>query len=198
MGSIYLGQILQGGWNFAPRGSAMCNGQILSIQQNSALFALLGTTYGGNGTSNFGLPDLQGRSMIHWGTSTTGTTYVIGEVSGVENTTMLISNMPAHTHTATFTSTSTLNAAASPPKATTSAPAAGSVLGHAVDLSNVGSLPAIYCPAGTATPIALAGLNVAGNVTLAISGGNQPFAILNPYTCVTAVIALQGIFPSRN
>lgn len=198
MSQIYIGQILQGGWNFAPRNTAMSNGQLIAIAQNQALFALLGTTYGGNGTTTFALPDLRGRSMVHWGTSTTGTTYVQGEIAGTETASMLSANMPAHTHTAAFTSTSTFNAAASPPKATTSAPAAGSVLGHAVDLSNNGALPAIYCPSGTATPIALGGLNVAGTVALQPTGGSQPFSLINPYTCVTAVIALFGIFPSRN
>ena len=67
MAEFYLGQIIQGGWNFAPRGTALCNGQLLSIQQNTALFSLLGTTFGGNGVQTFGLPNLQGRVPIHWG-----------------------------------------------------------------------------------------------------------------------------------
>jgi microcystin-dependent protein len=197
---VYVGQIQQGGWTFAPRNTAMCNGQTLAISQNQALFALLGTTYGGNGQTTFQLPDLRGRVMVHQGTlSSSGSTYVIGQQSGTENTSMLTSNMPAHTHVATFANNNSSLAASGPtPKATAAAPTAGAVLGHADDLSGKGALPAIYCPSGTTAPITLGGLNVAGTVTVAPSGSGLPFAILNPYQVVTAVIALFGIFPSRN
>jgi microcystin-dependent protein len=195
---VYVGQIRQGGWNFAPFGNAMCNGQLLAISQNTALFSLLGTNYGGNGTSTFGLPDLRGRVMIHQGTLQGGSTYVVGEMAGTENASVLTSNMPQHTHTATFTSTSTFSASGAQPKASQEAPQAGSFLGHGVDLSTTGALPAVYCPSGTATTIALGGLNVAGTVTVQPSGSSLPFPIVNPYNTVTAVIALQGIFPARN
>ena len=122
----------------------------------------------------------------------------MGEISGTENANLLSSNMPAHTHTATFTSTSTLTASGAQPKASSLSPVAGALLGHADDLAHTGSLPAIYCPPGTATPSVLGGLNVAGTVTVQPAGQGLPFPILAPYNTVTAIIALSGIFPARN
>jgi microcystin-dependent protein len=192
LAQFYLGQIIQGGWNFAPNGSAMCNGQTLAITQNTALFSLLGTTYGGNGVSTFQLPDLQGRTMIHQGNGSGLSPYVLGEKSGSENAALTISNLPSHTHPMT----SSLSASGLQPHATELAPAAGSVLGHGVDISGNASLaqPAIYCPAGTATPIALGGLNVSAGLT----GGSLPFSVVSPFNVVTMCIVLQGILPSRN
>jgi microcystin-dependent protein len=195
MSGIYLGQILQGGWNFAPRGTALCNGQLLAISQNSALFALLGTQYGGNGQTTFQLPDLRGRSMLHWGSGSGLSPVVIGQTGGAENVTLTSAQLPAHTHTATFSSTSSLNASTT--KSTLQTPTAGAVLGKSVD--NVGTaVPFIYAPAGSVADQALAGLNVAGTVAVAPTGGSQPVPIRSPYQAVTHVIALQGIFPSRS
>jgi microcystin-dependent protein len=199
MVDFYVGQIFMGGWNFAPTQSALCNGQILSISQNQALFALIGTTYGGNGTSTFALPNLQGRVPIHQGQSPGTSNYVIGQSAGSENETLLLTNMPQHTHTATFTSSSSFNVSGVQPHATSQVAAAGFVLGHSVDITSPPvSQPAIYCPAGTAATIALGGLNVAGTVTVGNAGGSQPFPILQPYLTINFCIALFGIFPSRN
>jgi len=197
MADFYLGQIIQGGWNFAPSGTALCNGQTLPISQYAALFSLLGTTFGGNGTSTFQLPNLQGRVPIHWGQSPGLSNYIIGELGGVESETLLVGNLPAHTHTATFTSTSSLNASGAQPLAGAQIPHTGAVLGHSVDTSPVGSAPAIYCPAGTATPVAMGGLNVAGTVSVGLTGGSQPLSIVQPFLAITFVITLVGIFPSR-
>jgi microcystin-dependent protein len=194
---FYLGQIFMGGWNFAPTGSALCNGQLLPISQYTALFSLLGTYFGGNGVQTFGLPDLQGRVPIHYGPGQGLSPYNIGQKGGVENATLLASNLPAHTHTATFASTSSFNASGAQPLAVAQIPHAGAVLGHSVDTSPVGSAPAIYCPAGTATPIALGGLNVAGTVAVGLTGSNHPLSILQPYLAITFAIALVGVFPSR-
>jgi len=195
MSNLYIGQIIQGGWNFAPRDTALCNGQTMSIAQNTALFSLLGTTFGGNGQTTFNLPDLRGRSMVHWGNGAGLSPIQLGEVSGQEQITLTSQQMPQHTHTATFSSTSTLNAASA--KATVQIPAAGSVLARGVD--NSGSVvPLIYAPSGTATDVALGGLNVAGTVTNAIAGGSQPVGIRNPYQGITHVICMFGIFPSRS
>ncbi|MFM5894148.1 MAG: phage tail protein [Novosphingobium sp.] len=196
MSSLYLGQIIQGGWNFAPRGTALCNGQILSIAQNTALFALLGTTFGGNGTTTFQLPNLQSRSMMHWGNGPGLSPVVLGEVSGAESTTLTINQMPAHTHTATFTSSSSLNATTA--KGTAQVAAAGALLAKAVDTAPGTAVPLIYTPAGTNPTVALGGLNVAGTVTNAPAGNNQPLPTRSPYLGVTHVIALEGIFPSRS
>jgi microcystin-dependent protein len=195
MSSFYIGQIFQGGWNFAPRFSALCNGQLIAISQNTALFSLLGTQYGGNGQTTFALPNLQGRSMVHWGQGPGLSNIQIGQSAGLENVTILSTQMPAHNHTASFASTSSLNAATT--KATAQTPAAGSVLARSTD--NAGTaIPFIYAPSGTAAGAALGGLNVAGTVTVNPAGGSQPLPIRNPYLGITHVIAVQGIFPSRS
>lgn len=190
MVDFYLGQIIQFGGNFAISGTATCDGQLMPIQQNAALFSLIGTFYGGNGTSTFALPDLRGRTMIHQGQGPGLSQYVIGEVGGTENVSVLQTNMPQHTHTITssFKASSTV-------KATLQIPAAGAVLGHSVDVASGGtSHPAIYCPSGTATDAALGGLNVAANT----AGSGLPLSILNPFLAITCLITLVGIFPSRN
>jgi microcystin-dependent protein len=198
MSSLYIGQIIQGGWNFAPRDTALCNGQQMSIAQNTALFALLGTTFGGNGQTTFALPDLRGRTMVHWGTGPGLSPIQLGESSGLENITLLSTQMPQHTHAATFTSTSTLGANAAT-KASLQAPANGAILARTKDGATPGpSLPLIYLPSGTATDVTLGGLNVAGTVTNAVAGGSQPVNIRNPYQGITHVIAMFGIFPSRS
>jgi microcystin-dependent protein len=168
----------------------------LSISQNTALFSLLGTTYGGNGSTTFALPNLSGRSAIGTGQGPGLSNIALGEVAGTETTTLTINNMPAHNHTATFDGSSS-QLTTSSVKATQQAAAAGSLLGRGVD--SVGTaVPLIYAPAGSAAGAALGGLNVAGTVTVGVAGGNQPFGIRNPYLGILHIIALQGIFPSRN
>jgi microcystin-dependent protein len=181
MTQIYVGQIIQGGWNFAPQNLALCNGQLMAISQNTALFSLLGTTFGGDGVQTFGLPNLQGRVPIHWGQSAGTSQYVIGELAGNENETLLIPNLPAHSHTFS---------ASGGTKATQNVPGAGATLGHVQDTSSVGATPVIYCPVNTPTTVALGGQGV--------TGGSQPFPILQPYLAITFAIALFGIYPSRN
>lgn len=196
MSNLYLGQIIHGGWNFAPRGTALCNGQVLSIAQNTALFSLLGTTFGGNGQTTFALPNLQSRSMMHWGNGPGLSPVQLGESGGTESTTLTTNQMPSHTHTATFTSTSTLNASTT--KGTAQVAAAGSLLAKAVDTAPGTAVPLIYQPAGSISTVALGGLNVAGTVTNAAAGSNAPLPTRSPYLGITHVIALQGIFPSRS
>ena len=99
----YIGEIMLNGYNFAPRGYASCDGQLIPISQNTALFSLLGTTFGGNGQTTFALPDLRGRVPIHQGQGPGLSSYVLGEVSGSESTTILLSNLPSHNHTITVT-----------------------------------------------------------------------------------------------
>ncbi|MDL2351297.1 MAG: tail fiber protein [Pseudomonadota bacterium] len=196
MASVYLSQIVPFGCNFAPRGFAFCNGQILSIAQNTALFSLLGTTYGGNGQTTFALPNLQSRVPVHFGTGPGLSNYALGQTGGGESVTLTASQLPAHTHTATFNgSTSTLNSTAV--KATTQIAAAGSLLGKTVDNGGT-TTPLIYAPAGSAAGAALGGLNVAGTVTVNPNVGGQPTSVIQPYLAINFCIALQGIFPSRN
>ena len=192
MTSPYIGTIQPFAFNFAPRNWAQCNGQTLAISSNTALFSLLGTTYGGNGTTTFQLPNLQGRSILHQGTLAGGSSYVMGQTGGTESVTLTTANLPAHTHTFNGAS-STFNASTA--KATTQAPAAGSFLAKSVDSANT-VLPQIYSPTTPASPVALGGLNVAG--TIGITGGSQPFSIMPPYLGMNFIIAVQGIYPSRN
>jgi microcystin-dependent protein len=150
MSDPFIGQIIQGGWNFAPRGYVACAGQLLAISQNSALFALLGTNFGGDGTQTFGVPDLQGRAMIGSGNGAGLQPYVLGQKGGTENTTLAPANMPAHNHQ--------FNVASA--KATEQIPATNHVIGRATDGATTPvSVPEIYCPAGTPVDVTLAAVN---------------------------------------
>jgi len=191
MSTPFLGMIIQVGFNFAPQGWNQCDGSTLSISQNTALFSLLGTNYGGNGTTNFQLPDLRGRVSVGVGQGPGTSVYNQGQKAGTETTTLLITNLPQHNHTATSAG---MNVATV--KGSSNLPAAGSVLARSDDGATPPvAIPQIYAPAGTATPVALGGV---GAITVGMTGGSQPFSILQPYLANLNAIALQGIFPSRN
>lgn len=169
----FLGMIAIFGFNFAPRGWALCNGQLLSIAQNTALYSLLGTTYGGDGISTFALPDLRGRVPLHAGQGPGLSNYILGELSGSQTVTLLNNNMPVHNHSLMAVSEA----------GDTSAPAGAF-------LSNSGALDREYKTSGT--PVSM-------NATaIGTSGGSQPFSIMQPYLVLNYCIALEGIFPSRN
>jgi microcystin-dependent protein len=168
--------------NFAPRGYLLCQGQLLPIAQYTALFAILGTTYGGNGTSNFGLPDLRGRSPIGQGQGLGLSSIVLGEVAGVENVTILSSNMPIHNHTVNV-STSTGNQ----PSPQNNFLAMGGISHPVPDFPGI--TPYASSAAGGAT-LAPGAVNTAGS--------NVPISIRNPFLSVNYIIAINGIFPSRN
>lgn len=195
MSQPFLGQLLTVGFNFAPRGWAFASGQTLSIAQNTALFALLGTTYGGNGQTTFQLPNLNGRVPVGQGQLAGGSFYTLGQIAGTENTTLISTQMPQHVHPLTPVTVNAVNV-----KATDQAPAAGSFLGRGVDSAAGGdAVPEIYVPASAGAgqpPLPLGGVNTAA--TTGIAGGSQPFSILQPYLCLNQIIALEGIFPSRN
>lgn len=160
-------------FNFVPKGWAWCNGQLLPISQNTALFSLLGTTYGGNGTSNFALPDLQGRTPMHWGQGPGLSNYDLGQTGGSDTVTLLDSEIPAHLHA--------LNAANSDSydQAPTNSQLAGAIGG----ILPYGNGPASVAMADAALP----GI-----------GGSQPHNNLAPYLTCYFAIALQGVFPPRN
>ena len=178
----FIGEIKIFGFNFAPRSYATCQGQILSIAQNTALFSLLGTTYGGNGQTTFALPDLQGRMPIGQGQGPGLPFYTMGEVAGTTNVTLLSNNMPIHNHAATGINVRIPVTAASEDSA-----AANNYIGNAVNDT--------FGPA--ASPTASLGAPVVSGST-APAGGSQPFSILNPYLTINYSIAINGIFPSRN
>jgi microcystin-dependent protein len=169
----FIGEIFMSGFNFPPRGYAFCQGQILSIAQNTALFALLGTTYGGNGQTTFALPDLRGRVPMGQGQGPGLSPRSLGEVSGSENVTLIASQMPAHNHLL---------------KAVTEA---GDVsVPTDAFLANTGALDKEYKATGT---------QVSMNAqAISIAGGNQPHNNMQPYLVLNIYIALEGIFPSRN
>jgi microcystin-dependent protein len=213
MSDQYLGEIRMVGFNFAPQGWALCNGQTLSISANNALFALLGTMYGGNGTTNFNLPDLQGRVPLHAGAGAGLPVYVQGQKAGLESITLTQAQLPTHTHTATFTPSGgggtpavTVNIQGSSAQGGTTAPAgnyiAGVVKGVATGIGNGDTY--VANPA-TTTLGNLAGVTASiagvgsGGGTIAIIpfGQSQSFSIEPPYLAVYFIIALTGIFPSR-
>lgn len=177
---VFMGAILPFGFNYAPQGWATCDGQMMGVSQNAALFSLLGTTYGGNGQTTFGLPDLRGRTMIHQGQG--ASTYVMGQNGGTENAALNANNMPTHNHPLMA-----LDGAG------TADTASGNVLATAsfTDPGTGSSVPVqVYAPAGTLVPMAPGAIGSAGN--------SQPFPILQPYLTISLCIALQGIYPSRS
>jgi microcystin-dependent protein len=167
----FIGEVRTFGFNFAPRGWAMCNGQLLPINQNQALFALLGTFYGGNGTTNFALPNLQSSVAIHQGQGPGLSPYALGQTGGVETVTLTSQQMPTHNHQ--------VNASGS---SATGARSGGTVLGHATANIYTGA------PDGT-----VMNAGMIGN-----AGGSLPHGNIQPYLTLNFCIALVGIFPSRN
>lgn len=168
MSTPFLGEIRMFGFQFAPSGWALCNGQLLSIAQNNALFALLGTIYGGDGVSTFALPNLEGRVPIHQGQGN-GSAHTIGQPGGSETATLSIAQLPAHNH---------------------------SVLAHKG--AGKSTAPTNNVPAATNGDNYNATGNVAMNAAMiGQTGSGQPFGVVQPYLTVNFCIALQGIFPSQ-
>ena len=173
-----LATIIMFAGNYNPKYWAFCSGQILSISQNTALFSLLGTTYGGNGVTTFALPDLRGRTPVHPGNGAGIPAITLGEATGTETTTILLQNLPIHTHTGT------VNIAVSSANANTD--------------EGAGNVPAKG--AVNAFKVAAATNAQLGGVTtnVGISGSSQPIPIRQPYIGINFIICLAGVFPSRN
>jgi microcystin-dependent protein len=183
MSEPFIGQIILFAGNFAPRGYQLCNGQLLSIAQNTALFSILGTTYGGNGQTTFALPDLRGRAPIHFGQGPGLDNYSLGQSAGQERGTLNSLTLPAHNHVISATATVNASARGSTDNVAGAVPATGSGGAYAA------------APDGTTT------MNtnmVTVAATAGIAGGSQPFEILQPYLVLNYCIATEGIFPSRN
>jgi microcystin-dependent protein len=175
MSEPFIGEIKMVGFNFNPNGYLLCSGQILSIAQNTALFSLLGTTYGGNGQTTFALPDLRGRVPVHFGQGPGLNNYTQGQTGGLENTTLTVQNMPAHTHSfAVPAVAATANSNTVDPNHSLAIP--NTEIEHYSDAT----------PNTTMRP---------GNTSVA--GGSLPFSIRDPYLVINFVIALQGLYPSR-
>lgn len=172
MSTPFVGEIRVVGFNFAPKGWATCDGQIIAIQQNTALFSLLGVNFGGNGTSNFGLPNFQGLAPVCQGNGAGLTAYQVGSTAGVPNVTLQANNLPAHNHN---------------PFTGDEEPAQD--LNPAGDLY-AGAAKATYAPA-------TAGAYFTPN-TVQYVGNSQPHDNMAPYQVLLYIIALQGIYPARN
>ncbi|MFC3551315.1 phage tail protein [Lysobacter cavernae] len=179
MSEVFIGQVMMAGFNFAPKFFAQCNGQWLPINQNQALFSLLGTTYGGNGQTAFALPDLRGRTPVGFASSIGPGTAPkqLGEVGGTETVTLLANNLPAHTH---GVNASTGNGDSRIPS--------NRVHATSIDAS---APKALYGPASGAQ-VAMAAQ------TIGMTGGTQPHANMQPYSVINFCIALSGIFPPRS
>lgn len=172
MGQPFVGEIRMFGGNFAPSGWAFCNGQLVPISENDVLFNLIGTTYGGDGQSTFGLPDLRSRVPIHAGTGGGLSTRILAEAAGVETVTLNLNQVPAHTH----------NLLATSADASTPTPSAGVMLG-----SNAGLK--LYTPRAASVATTSSGSPV---------GGSQPHSNVMPVQAISFIISLFGIFPSQN
>ena len=171
-GSPFIGEISCGGWNFCPNGWAECNGQLMAISENDTLFNLIGTTYGGDGQNNFAIPNLSGRTMMHQGTSTMGSSYVLGQSGGTETVTLTGNQIPIHNHPV-LAQTGTGDAASPANKVPASVPAGDSR----------------YATGSTG--------NLA-NTAVGSTGANQPHNNLQPYLAVKCCISLYGIWPTQN
>jgi microcystin-dependent protein len=188
---VFIGTIQPFGFDFAPRGWATCQGQLMGIAQNSALFSLLGTTYGGDGQTTFGLPDLRGRMPIGAGQGPGLSPYGQGQVGGTESGTLTANNLPAHVHPAT--ATVQVQVAGTPTGADNAPTAANSFLGASPP---GGGAAANIWSTALNSPVVMGGTS--GTVTVGPSGGSQPFGLMNPYLALNFCIALEGIFPPRN
>jgi microcystin-dependent protein len=186
MSQPFVGQIEAFPYGFAPRGWQPCQGQLLAINQYTALFSLLGTTYGGNGIQTFALPDLRGRVAMGQGNGGGLTPRVIGETLGEENHTILISETPAHNH-------SLMTAANANTANNVNIPSSTVVLGSATGVAS-GS-PATISPYAATPPAPTVLLNAAA---IGVNNGGQPHNNMMPYLGLQFCIALQGIFPSRS
>lgn len=171
MADPFVAEIRVFPFNFAPKGWAWCDGQLLPLSQNTALFSLLGTTYGGNGKSNFALPDLQGRAPMHPGQGPGLSLHDLGETGGSETVTLLESEIPSHSHS--MSASTQLGLENSPQGQNVAA-------GDGINL---------YPPASNLNPMA--------EEMLAPAGGDQPHNNLQPYLTFYFAIALQGVFPPR-
>lgn len=178
MSEPFIAEIRPFGFNFPPRGWAFCQGQIMSIAQNTALFSLLGTTYGGNGQTTFGLPNLGGRVPMGQGQGPGLSPRSLGATPGSETVTLLSTQMPAHNHTLTAQNAS----------ASAAAPGGGSLAKG----SKGGSRP------GPLNTYAASSNTTMAPEALSLAGGSQPHENLQPYLVVNFSIALQGIYPARN
>ena len=189
----FIGEIMLAGFNFCPRGYMPATGQLLAIAENSALFSLLGTTYGGDGRTTFALPDLRGRVPVGVDQGPGLSNLPIGAKGGAEQVTVTQAQMPSHTHGASTAVTADVKARATNQRADAASPA-GNVLGR------TGSGGEVYHAAPADQDMAADAIeaNVSATTTVSPTGGGQPVNVRDPYLAMNWCIAVEGIYPSRN
>jgi microcystin-dependent protein len=204
---VFTGTIQTFAFNYPPSGWALCNGQTMQVNQFQALFALLGTNYGGNGSTNFMLPDLRGRLPLCQGSGLNLTPRVIGTSDGTEKTTATLTNLPTHAHVATATGTPNLTATTTInlTSVTDSPVSVPSATNAFIGASGGGpGLATIYSTAQGTAPVSLQGVStaVSGTVnvaaTVAPAGNGLPMETMNPFLVLNFSLCLNGLFPSRN
>lgn len=187
-----LGEIKAFGGNFAPRGWAYCDGQLMSINANQALFSILGTTYGGDGRTTFGLPDLRGRSPIHPGHGPGLSSFKLGQRSGQEYTILTQNNLPPHSHSADTTPLTFIPIVQVNSEEAEESTPEGQFIAAAPSGTNIfNSSPT----AGSSLGGVVAGLS--GSLQVANQGGSQPTYLMQPWEAIHYIIAIVGVFPSR-
>lgn len=191
MSTPFLGMIALFPYNFAPRGWAFCQGQLMPISQNTALFSLLGTTYGGNGTTTFALPDLRSRVPVGFGQGPGLSNYLLGQSGGAENVALTISELPAHTHLIT------LNNLAATEHVKNASGNSQTPVGNVPAIEAAG-VTATYSNAAPDATMAAGAISVTGTATAATTGSGLPAPTISPFLTLNYCIALQGIFPSRS
>lgn len=206
----FIGEIQMVGFNFAPRGWVICDGRLLPIRQYTALFALLGTTYGGDGINTFAVPDLRARVPIGQGAGPGLTPYNMGQMGGAEFQTLTIGNLPAHTHTATVGGSATGKIMATNDAGTTSDPLGGifakpmsgatpvkeyKPVPGPIDLTNSTQLAANHMASMTNSTVLVDPTNI--RVNNGVTGGSMPINLMQPYVTVNYIMAVEGIFPAR-
>ncbi|MGY5352330.1 phage tail protein [Wenyingzhuangia sp. IMCC45533] len=194
----FIAEIVMFGGNFAPRGWAFCSGQLLAISQYSALFSILGTTYGGDGRTTFALPDLRGRVPMNHGTGPGLSTRKLGQRGGVERVTLTVNQMPSHSHSTIDNSTTDQHVLLSRDAAVNVTPEPGDVPAKAAVKPALGTGDDVMS-FGPPTNL-VQGQTLSGNAGLTIlnNGGSQYHTNVQPFLAVSYIIAMQGVYPSRS
>lgn len=190
----YLSMIVGWGPNWAPRGWAQCAGQLMAISSNTALFSLLGTMYGGDGRTTFGLPDLRGRVPIGFGQSPGTSYYPIGQKAGSEDVYLTVNELPPHTHTADASNLH-VEVGADTEAGDTNTPAANVTLAAP---PNSGPTEMKIYKVGGNIATSIQGGSVNGNIAIGNTGAGQPIKVTQPYQAINFIICLEGVYPSRN
>lgn len=207
----FVGEIDFVAFNFAPQGWFQCDGQTLPVNQYQALYALIGNTYGGNGSTTFALPDMRGKTPVHQGQNPNGSMFRLGQTGGTESTTLTVNQLPAHTHAASASSVSNSTVASGATARSTlkavnidadQKTANGNALANAKGLNSAySSAPPNISMNDASIETTLNGLGIVTTTTTSVNiaptGNSQPFSIMQPYTVVNCIIAWEGVFPSR-